>query len=1073
MRIVDSQITSAYPSQTNFVVEATFTWDHDVTLVYYGSTTVTLKAGEHLPVDGACFRPGGTKITAQISSGSYPVGLSACKCATIEMYDGGWQNVDNRNLYEGATVHLKADIKIDGNGYLVPMGSFKVYEVETVHEVTTLTCYDAMKEADVLCPAEMQGEHNYIELWRLAATRLGLTPSAIDSDLGYNALATVDTQHTIRQVIEAIALACGGNAVVSGDALYVRPITSTADVTLTQWINQLEVASTPVEVTGVRVKKTFASDGQEHTYFFGAGGYVIELNDDNLWLGIEGPAGSITVAAEAVAETAYEQLKNKPIYKFSGDLPADPRLDIFDKVIVKDINGREYPSIITNYTFVFSGKTSVGNSVESSSSYNTSDSGPSGSSPSGGGGGTIDVDSALSTTSTNPVQNKVVTAALAGKAGTAAATQSAAGLMSAADKVKLDDVEDGATKTIVDDIMSDTSTNPVQNKVVMKYIDSRGSLPPVSDKNDTMLIQVVHGAYALRAKESIFPVDDALDTESKNAVENGVIARRFEQLRGVTLPATSTRDGLMPKDDKAKLDDIETGANKTIVDATLSTTSTNPVQNKAVKAAIDAKADKTALDNKADTTVATASANGLMSAADKKKLDSMYDIVATSTDGETFDITPAQLHEKLKGVPTTCAIKVVDTIIPLHRVQFPGDGDTKYIFQIIKDDGWKPNTRLSYTATAGGTSSGAWVKSEYDFLAITPGLLKFTGAAKAQFRGREDVTIDIPTGEGAVRYDETQKLTSDQKFCACQNIGAVNQKHAFIDGAVMLQAIGHDDGVSVVNITPSEKSNDYTLALDAGPENVPVCVSGIETPTDAQTDCATNVAYVKAKIAEVAASGGVDVDNALSATSTNPVQNKVITSALTKKAGTAVATQSANGLMSKADKTKLDGIAAGATKVTVDSAMSASSTNPVQNKVVMQYVDDKVAATGSNITVDATLSTTSTNPVQNKAVKAAIDAKADKTALDAKADKTALDAKMDKSGGTFTGNVYGKYFCGTRLQSTAASDLGRTPGKIAVLDGSGWVYYRTPAELFGDLGIANAIKSYVDTAIVAAINSAY
>lgn len=386
MRTVDSQITSAYPSQTNFVVEATFTWDHDVTLVYYGGTTVTVKAGEHLHASNSQFRPGGTKITAQISSGSYPVGLSACKCATIEMYDGGWQNVDNQNLYEGATVHLKADIEIDGNGYLVPMGSFKVYEVETVHEVTTLTCYDAMRAADVLCPAAMQGDHNYKELWELAAQQIGLTASAIDSDLGYNALATVDTQHTIRQVIEAIALACGGNAVVSGDALYVRPITSTADVTLTQWINQLEVASTPVEVTGVRVKKTFASDGQEHTYFFGAGGYVIELNDDNLWLGIEGPSGSITVAAEAVAETVYEQLKNKPIYKFSGDLPADPRLDIFDKVIVKDINGREYPSIITDYTFVFSGKTSVGNSVESGSSYNTSDGGASGSGSGGAAG---------------------------------------------------------------------------------------------------------------------------------------------------------------------------------------------------------------------------------------------------------------------------------------------------------------------------------------------------------------------------------------------------------------------------------------------------------------------------------------------------------------------------------------------------------------------------------------------------------------------------------------------------------------------------------------------------------------
>lgn len=654
-------------------------------------------------------------------------------------------------------------------------------------------------------------------------------------------------------------------------------------------------------------------------------------------------------------------------------------------------------------------------------------------------------------------------AELGKKAGKDVATAEADGLMSATDKVKLDGVEGGATKTIVDDVMSDTSTNPVQNKVVMKYIDSRGSLPPVSDKNDTMLIQVVHGAYALRTKESIFPVDDALDTESKNAVENGIVARRFEQLSGVTLPATSTRDGLMSKDDKVKLDGVEAGANKTVVDAALDASSTNPVQNKAVKAALDKKADKTALDTKADTTVATASANGLMSAADKEKLDSMYDIVATSTDGETFDITPAQLHEKLKGVPTTCAIKVADTIIPLYRVQLPGDGSTTYVFQITKDNGWNPTTRLSYTASAGGTSLGTkWIKSEYDFLAITPGLLKFTGAAEAQFRGREDVTIDIPTGEGSVRYDETQKLTSDQKFRASQNIGAVSQKHAFIDGAVMLQAIGHDNGVSVVNITPSEKSNDYTLALDAGPENVPVRVSGIETPTDAQTDCATNVAYVKAKIAEVAASGGVDVDNALSATSTNPVQNKVITAALDGKAGTAVATTSANGLMSKADKTKLNGIAAGATKITIDSAMSGSSNNPVANHVVKQYVDDKVAAAGSNVTVDAALSSTSTNPVQNKAVKAAIDG-----------NKTALGAKMDKSGGTFTGNVYGKYFCGTWLQSTEASDLGRTPGKIAVLDDSGWVYYRTPAELFADLGIANAIKSYVDTAIVAAINSAY
>lgn len=46
------------------------------------------------------------------------------------------------------------------------------------------------------------------------------------------------------------------------------------------------------------------------------------------------------------------------------------------------------------------------------------------------------------------------------------------------------------------------------------------------------------------------------------------------------------------------------------------------------------------------------------------------------------------------------------------------------------------------------------------------------------------------------------------------------------------------------------------------------------------------------------------------------------------------ATTSAAGLMTAAMVTKLDGIAEGATKVTVDSALSDSSANPVQNKVV-------------------------------------------------------------------------------------------------------------------------------------------
>ena len=55
--------------------------------------------------------------------------------------------------------------------------------------------------------------------------------------------------------------------------------------------------------------------------------------------------------------------------------------------------------------------------------------------------------------------------------------------------------------------------------------------------------------------------------------------------------ASTLTAGLMSASDKAKLDGIDTGANKTIVDSALSSTSTNPVQNKVVNTALAGKSD--------------------------------------------------------------------------------------------------------------------------------------------------------------------------------------------------------------------------------------------------------------------------------------------------------------------------------------------------------------------------------------------------------------------------------------------------------------------------------------------------
>ncbi len=49
-------------------------------------------------------------------------------------------------------------------------------------------------------------------------------------------------------------------------------------------------------------------------------------------------------------------------------------------------------------------------------------------------------------------------------------------------------------------------------------------------------------------------------------------------------------------------------------------------------------------------------------------------------------------------------------------------------------------------------------------------------------------------------------------------------------------------------------------------------------------------------------------------------------------------------------KTKLDGIASGANKTTVDSSLSTTSTNPVQNKVINSALDGKLSTSGGTMT---------------------------------------------------------------------------------------------------------------------------
>ncbi len=117
----------------------------------------------------------------------------------------------------------------------------------------------------------------------------------------------------------------------------------------------------------------------------------------------------------------------------------------------------------------------------------------------------------------------------------------------------------------------------------------------------------------------------------------------------------------------------------------------------------------------------------------------------------------------------------------------------------------------------------------------------------------------------------------------------------------------------------------------------------------------------------------IKVDSALSPTSTNPVQNKVINTALNGKEVTSNKVTSTNYDANVSSDTKYPTVKAVAdaiadveekipAKITVDSALSSTSTNPVQNKVINTALSGKVTiAQGSGAVNKAVITNSSGN----------------------------------------------------------------------------------------------------------------
>lgn len=148
------------------------------------------------------------------------------------------------------------------------------------------------------------------------------------------------------------------------------------------------------------------------------------------------------------------------------------------------------------------------------------------------------------------------------------------------------------------------------------------------------------------------------------------------------------------------------------------------------------------------------------------------------------------------------------------------------------------------------------------------------------------------------------------------------------------------------------------------------------------------------------ADGGVTVDEELSSTSTNPVQNKAIYNALLNKVGTdifsgfalmgatsTIAWRQGSQAVGSINASSYTGNAASATQDSAGNVITSTYATKTELNSCVKTVNNvapdsdgnvniTVSGGGSNITVDAELSAISTNPVQNKVIKGALDDKA-------------------------------------------------------------------------------------------------
>lgn len=315
------------------------------------------------------------------------------------------------------------------------------------------------------------------------------------------------------------------------------------------------------------------------------------------------------------------------------------------------------------------------------------------------------------------------------------------------------------------------------------------------------------------------------------------------------------------------------------VDSALSSSSTNPVQNKIIKAALDTKQET------------VVGGTGLAVDNDGKTINHSNSITARTTDLGSATAIP-KIQYDAQGHITSAGSA---TVYPPTT-----EGTSGQVWQ-SKGSGVGQWCTLDTAPTANSTKP------------IT------SDAVKTALDGKQDtLTIDTAVSTTSTNPVQNKVITA-----------AVNAKANASDVYTKSQTYTKSEVDALVDAIPKFAISVVTSLPATGDAATIYLLKTSDTETG---NLYTEYIYVNNTWEEL---GTQTLD--LSGYATTSAMNTALAGKVDKETGKGLSKND----FTDAYKTKLDGIATGATNVIVDSAMSTSSTNPVQNKIITTAVQGK------------------------------------------------------------------------------------------------------------------------------------